>query len=220
MAVTTPDSIVTPDDGDDYALVQDLGAMADSVQDAITEWKNYGTGTDAERLALTVSSNPPLKSGLLWYSTDTEVLWRYQGSLWSPRESNWINYTPSSSTVTVGAGGSGTFRYRYLGGMVEVDFKIVLGSGFSIAAPGARFALPVTRAALAHAWQPVPEMATVNDVSSTTNFRVSVTAYASSVTEVHLGTGLPQVTGNVTATDPFTLAAGDVISGRFTYEAA
>lgn len=82
MAVTTPDNIVTPDDGDPYALVQDLGALADSVQEAITDWKNYGIGTDAERVALTGSSNPPLKDGLLWYSTDIDFLYRYDGSVW------------------------------------------------------------------------------------------------------------------------------------------
>lgn len=35
MAVTSPDNIWTPDDGDDYALVQDLARTADDVQDAL-----------------------------------------------------------------------------------------------------------------------------------------------------------------------------------------
>ena len=94
MAVTTPDNIVTPDDGDDYALVQDLGAMADSVQEAITNWKNYAIGTDAQRLSLTVSSNPPLKEGLIWYSTDTK-------KLWLRLVSSWIGLVPPEDTATI-----------------------------------------------------------------------------------------------------------------------
>ena len=37
MALTSPDLIRTPDDGDQYALVQDLGAMADSIQTALSK---------------------------------------------------------------------------------------------------------------------------------------------------------------------------------------
>ena len=119
MAVTTPDNIVTPDDGDDYALVQDLGAMADSVQEAITDWKNYAIGTDAERLALTGSSNPPLKDGLLWYSTDTDGFYRYDGATWarvfmsalSPYNSTTVGFTgvplmkSGKATGTTNSGG-------------------------------------------------------------------------------------------------------------------
>jgi hypothetical protein len=37
VATTSPDNIWTPDSGDDYALTVDLAAMADTVQDALTE---------------------------------------------------------------------------------------------------------------------------------------------------------------------------------------
>lgn len=37
MATTSPDNIWSPDSGDDYALTVDLAAMADTVQDAITD---------------------------------------------------------------------------------------------------------------------------------------------------------------------------------------
>lgn len=83
MATTTPDNIFSPDAGDDYALTTDLAALTDTVQDAITAWKNYGIGTDAQRSALTGTSNPPLKEGLQWYSTDTNLRWWYDGSAWN-----------------------------------------------------------------------------------------------------------------------------------------
>lgn len=37
MATTSPDNIWTPDAGDDYALTTDLAAMADTIQDAISD---------------------------------------------------------------------------------------------------------------------------------------------------------------------------------------
>lgn len=42
MATTSPDNIWTPDSGDDYALTTDLAAMADTVQDAISDVRTQG----------------------------------------------------------------------------------------------------------------------------------------------------------------------------------
>lgn len=83
MAVTSPDNIWTPDAGDDYALTTDLAAMADTVQDAITDLRSdigYRTDlTDAQRLALTGGD---LFEGLRVWTTDTRVLWTYTQSAW------------------------------------------------------------------------------------------------------------------------------------------
>jgi hypothetical protein len=155
MAVTTPDNIVTPDDGDDYALVQDLAAMADSVQDAITDWKNYGIGTDAERLALTGSSNPPLKDGLRWYSTDTGVNWQYRDLAWLSDLGGIIDLVPSAtqnlsggsnftSWSPPGSGGSsvtdGSF-FTYSGGGITVlktgKYRVLARLGVSNASSAA-----------------------------------------------------------------------------------
>lgn len=82
MAVTSPDNIWTPDAGDDYALTVDLAAMADTVQDALNTVKTYRVGTNAERIALTGAD---LFEGLSFYATDTNALWRYNGTAWEPR---------------------------------------------------------------------------------------------------------------------------------------
>ena len=143
MAVTTPDNIVTPDDGDDYALVQDLGAMADSVQEAITDWKNYGIGTDADRLALTGSSNPPLKDGLRWYSTDTGVVYLYAGSTWVPVGSEEQSFTPVFTGITLGNGTRGG-SYWYVGADL-VFFRAWVKFGSTSAVTGSvSLDLPVT----------------------------------------------------------------------------
>lgn len=79
MATTSPDDIWTPDSGDDYALTVDLGAMADTVQDALNTVKTYRVGTDAQRTAL---SGAALFEGLKFYANDTNLEWVYDGSSW------------------------------------------------------------------------------------------------------------------------------------------
>lgn len=82
MATTTPDNIWTPDAGDNYALTTDLAAMADTIQDAITDVRStgaYRADLEANRL-----STPDPFDGLLYFSTDTGKLWRYSAGTWLP----------------------------------------------------------------------------------------------------------------------------------------
>ena len=65
MATTTPDNIKTPGAGDQYALVQDLGALADTVQNALVKRANSYTGTGAARGAWTTAP-----AGTKWQDTD------------------------------------------------------------------------------------------------------------------------------------------------------
>lgn len=111
MATTSPDNIWTPDAGDDYALTTDLAAMADTVQDAITANRTDLIGLDANRPA---NGSAGLVNGMTWYSTDTRVTWRYNGSTWSIEFRPLSAYTPTvtgftSAQVTV------TGKYQRLG---------------------------------------------------------------------------------------------------------
>lgn len=80
MATTSPDNIWTPDAGDAYALTTDLAAMADTVQDALTDLRGdnrYFQGTNANRLLHTAVA------GDIWYATDTNLEWTASGpSTW------------------------------------------------------------------------------------------------------------------------------------------
>lgn len=69
MAVTSPDNLRSPDSGDQYALVQDLGVLASTTQDAITKRGNLYIGTGAQRTAFTTA---PL--GVHWQDTDGQEL--------------------------------------------------------------------------------------------------------------------------------------------------
>lgn len=77
MATTSPDAIYSPDAGQQYALTQDLAAMADSVQDALTARSRYRSGTSAERAAWTSPGE-----GALFYSSNLDQIHVYQSGAW------------------------------------------------------------------------------------------------------------------------------------------
>lgn len=78
MATTSPDNIKSPDAGDQYALVQDLGALADTVQNALTRRANAYTGTSAQRTAFTSAPQ-----GAIWVDTNgSRALYTREGSAW------------------------------------------------------------------------------------------------------------------------------------------
>ncbi|QOC59370.1 hypothetical protein SEA_LIFES_44 [Microbacterium phage Lifes] len=120
MATTSPDNIWTPDAGDDYALTTDLAAMADTIQDAITANNNNLSGLDANRPA---NGSPGLANGMTWYSTDTRVTWRYDGSTWSIEFRPLSSYTPAVAGITAGqitTSGKYERRGNYIDGFVTI----------------------------------------------------------------------------------------------------
>lgn len=77
---TTPRGVWTPNDGDDFDLITDLAATGVSIDDAI----GVVAGTVQYRAGLT-SARPAVGAatkGFLWFSTDTNVLWRHSGTAW------------------------------------------------------------------------------------------------------------------------------------------
>src|SRR5690625_2357189 len=84
MATTSPDNIRTPDSGDSYALVQDMGILADTVQNALIKRANAYVGTVAQRNACT--SQAPV--GTIWSDTDGERL------VWKKGATGWVLIVP------------------------------------------------------------------------------------------------------------------------------
>lgn len=96
MASTTPDNILSPDAGDQYALVQDLGILADSVQDALTLRANAYQGTASERAAFTIATD-----GMLWQDTDgIKMIWRRDTGAWVPAVWQWSGTTTQMNAFT------------------------------------------------------------------------------------------------------------------------
>lgn len=107
MATTSPDNLRTPDLGDQYALVQDLAALADLIQIALDRRANAFIGTSQERVAYTDTAT----NGQLWKDTNgSKALWFKDGATWAtvippaPAQAriragfvNFNNVTPSES---------------------------------------------------------------------------------------------------------------------------
>ena len=147
------------------------------------------------------------------------VQYVWSGTAWLP-ESAWAPYTPSSSTINVGAGGSAVTQYRMSAGRVLVRARFQFAAGGTIV-DSAKFALPMPRAALAHPYEQAPELATFHQPALIRSTRIAVQADGGSTTVVRLGTGLPVLTGDVTATNPANpINAGDVIHAVFSYDPA
>lgn len=97
MATTSPDNIRTPDQGDQYALTQDLGVLADTVQDALTRRANTFRGTVAQRTAFTSTAT----DGMLWQDTDgMKMIWRKDGAAWAPAVWRWSGTTTQMNSFT------------------------------------------------------------------------------------------------------------------------
>lgn len=98
MATTSPDNLKTPDAGDQYALVQDLGAFADTVQIALNNRGNLFKGPSSSRVAFTSAPD-----GARWQDTNGDLLeWVRLAGAW--RLDAW--HTTVSIPVSSSAGGT------------------------------------------------------------------------------------------------------------------
>ena len=106
MAVTSPDNIRTPDSGDQYALVQDLGVLADTTQAAISKRGNLYIGTAAQRTALVTAPN-----GTNWQDTDgLGMTWNRVSGSWVPGVWRWSGTTAQMTAFTVAPNGFSWFN--------------------------------------------------------------------------------------------------------------
>ena len=99
MALTTPDAIRSPNDGDQYALVQDLGVLADSTQVALVRRANMYLGTSTQRTSFTTAAD-----GVHWQDTNgTRRSYIRTGGAWR-------GVDPLHGTITtdIPAGGGNT----------------------------------------------------------------------------------------------------------------
>lgn len=198
MATTSPNNIWTPDSGDDYALTVDLAAMADTVQDAITNNKTTFEGLDSSRPA---NGTPGLVSGMTWYSTDTDTLWRYLGGTWRI----WIQpsrpYTPTVSGLTLG-NGTMTARASRLGTRVSFSIGVIAGTT-TVATNNVTLGLPY-----------VSETSVPFKQFGSGSFRLGAsTAYP--LMARWFSTGPSEITLNLLSSAAATLATGTNVSNLF-----
>ena len=91
MATTSPDNLRTFDSGDPYALVQDMGILADTIQNALIKRANAYVGTVSHRTAFTTEA--PL--GTIWSDTDADRL------VWKKGATDWESVSPYSDSGNI-----------------------------------------------------------------------------------------------------------------------
>jgi hypothetical protein len=141
----------------------------------------------------------------------TETLWNQDvvanAEALDPFFGAWTTYTPTTN-ITLGSGGTSTGRYVKVGRFVHERFRIVLGSsGFSVPSDAS-----VTTAFTANAALVAAPAGIVQYID------VSATAWRMGFTKGNF-LGTEGTFGFVSATVPFTWAAGDIIDGMRVYEA-
>jgi hypothetical protein len=154
------------------------------------------------------------------YQTDTQTTYRLTSTTTAVAwESPWITYTPTVANVAVGTGGSAlsAAAYRYVGGVVEVDIRLILGTSGQSVGSTPTLTLPITARALTHTNMVFPGFGSIQD-TSTSDLRVAF-VQATTTTVVRFAHITPSGIGFAvpTATVPWTWAAGDSFQVRFNY---
>lgn len=151
------------------------------------------------------------------------ITYRYSGSAWKAWSSDWISYTPTATNFTIGTGGSAAsvFRYRYEDGLVRVRFRATLGTSGASVGTTPSFTLPVTSVTPPHRISAYDGVGSALDASAVAVANLFMYDNDNSTTVFRLYTVAATVAaGVITATAPWTWAAGDSIQGDFVFEAA
>lgn len=153
-------------------------------------------------------------AGVFWSDTTDGAVYRFDGSGWVLWFKRWAAYTPTLTNVT----GTPTlaFEYAVAAGVVTVRFSITLTAANFGSAP--LISLPVA-AATPYTFEPVGDAA-YNDASGGAIYPGKVQLQTTSTVALLTMAGSPLLIGTVTATNPFTWAAPDTVTGQFRYKAA
>ena len=155
-------------------------------------------------------------TGLLWNKVGTGTT---EGTDWLVDfEGRWVSYTPSTTNVTLGTGGTVTGAYTRSGKTATVRARLVLGTSGSFSGT-VGISLPATGATLASSVYAGNATMADSGVAGYYGF-VVIGSGATTFTIVYTTT-LSQVADYVgSGTRPFTWGANDNFHVQFTYEIA
>jgi hypothetical protein len=217
MTHTSTSGTPSPQGTDAFSPTTQLASLVD----AEAPWNFLRVETNAtNRNAL---SAPIKRKWVRVIQDDTGVKYEWNGSAWIPWESGWITYTPASiAGIAVGTGGSASsvFEYKYAAGDIRYKGRLVLGSSGASVSGVPTISVPVNHAALAHAFELVGS-GVMYDLSGVAPYVVAVLVNSSNVDKIQLAPHNSGVVATaVSATVPFTWAAGDAITFDVTYKPA
>lgn len=228
-ANTSPDNIEYPVSTDPVAPLETVFAnMASSVQDAFDgfriDWNNFENNRAIQTFrwadATARNAQTGMVAGDVGYQVDTGVQYRYIGAVWTAWGSDWISYTPTTSGVTLGTGGSVTASYKYVLGRIFVRIKVQLGTSGAAVTGGVSFTLPATSITPAIVPLAFNGATTYLDASATTSYIGAVGSNGSSTTAARFVSANSGSLGGLSAASPFAWAASDAMYAEFVYDPA
>ena len=189
------------------------GKIFAALMNSIIAYINGGSYVWADAAARTAQTG--MTVGAKGTQTDTGVTYRYNGTSWSPWDSDYITWSTAPTNLTVGTGGSAATvqKYKYVGGRIWFSYSYTLGSsGFSMGtSPTINFpisvALTVTGGSLATGDGAIRD---VSVPSTPAYVRVNITSATTGIMQTYTGT-----TASITSAAPMTWAAGDILAGGF-----
>lgn len=217
MPTTTPDGIYYADSSTAMSAEAISAAEATSVQAALDTLIN--DSRQQQTYFWTDSSGRTSQTGMrvndLGYQADTNITYRYNGSIWVAWQSDWITYAPTLVNISLGTGSSTQYRYRHTGGVVEVDFSIRLGTGGSFTGSPS-MTLPVNAVALRYNNMSYDGVASAANAAGNI-YPISVLANGAAVDSVWFWSTTTGAYAVVTATVPHTWALNSVLQGKFRF---
>lgn len=196
-----------------------LGMIAQTT-DTGTLWRYNGAAWQAYfGLICTSATRPTGSDGLTIYETDTDRLMQHNGTGWVIFSEPTQSYTPTSTNLTVGTGGTLTGTFKRSDGWMDLQIYAVLGSsGFSVNS-NPIFSLPTGSPAI----QPVTTLelmkgqAILNDATGNRWYGTTYHDSFNSIGVVYTriiatgsGISVPTV-ASVSNIDPFTWTTGDYL---------
>lgn len=153
---------------------------------------------------------------------DNGIIYRYSGSAWVAWESEWISYTPTWTNLVVGTGGdaANTAAYKYTNGKVNVEGVVVFGSTGASVSGAVSFTLPVTATTRPFTNTFYRAASTLFDASAPATNEARVRANGTSTNSASILAVVSGTPANLSATIPWTWAAGDSIHYEFEYRPA
>lgn len=154
--------------------------------------------------------------GDLFYETDTDKLWVYDGANWVQQIASgaWDSYTPTNTAITLGNGVQ-TARWTLMARTIHVNYELTFGSTTAFTAD-VSIGLPVASATAGN----YPGVATYPTGASSNIRRLgSVRRNGSLLTQLNHANPAGNL-GVVNPTNPDTWQTGNVVWVSLTYEAA
>lgn len=152
--------------------------------------------------------------------------YKWNGSAWKAWESDWISYTSTLGNAAVGTGGSAlkSSDYRYEVGRLRLRFRAILGTSGASVTSTPTWTVPsgVSLRTPATANELIDGRITLTDISAASNYIGHASYIGTDVDKFRIIANAATTVGTagISATSPFTWAAGDVISGEVVVDVA